>query len=115
MDVSGDAVVGFLLPTRQGVESEGAQLARVALSAEQQRLARQLALTANAFYRVTGAREARLRLPVPPGETWQLALVYRAGKIPMGSSVRLSVMGKQGEKVTGGNSYIFRSQAREPR
>jgi hypothetical protein len=33
----------------------------------------------------------------------------------MGSSVRLSVMGKQGEKVTGGNSYIFRSQAREPR
>ena len=114
VDLPKDAIVGFLLPTRRGVESEGARPARVVLSAEQQTLARQLKLTPTAFYRVSGSGEARLRLPVPPGETWQLGLVYKAEKMPVGSSARLSLMGRQGERVTGGNSYIIRSHARKP-
>src|SRR5262249_44378097 len=109
VDLSKDAVVGFLLPKGEGVESKGAQPAKVVLNAEQQRLARELKVNPTAFYRVTDAREAQIRLPVPPGETWRLGLVYDAGKIPLGSSVRFSIIAKQGNKVLGGNTYIIRS------
>ncbi len=42
VDLPRDAVVGFLLPTRKGVESEGAQPARLTLSATERALAREL-------------------------------------------------------------------------
>jgi len=109
VDLPKDATLGFLLPTSVGVESKGAQLGKIALSAEQQRLAHKLKVSGAAFYRVTDAREAHLRLPVPPGKTWSLALIYDAGKIPVGSSVRFSVVAKQGHQVLGGNTYIIRS------
>jgi hypothetical protein len=109
VDLPKDAVLGFLLPTAKGVESKGAQVAKIMLDAKQQRLARELKVTPTAFYRVTDAREAHIRLPVPSGKSWRLGLVYDAGKIPLGSSARFSVIAKQGSKVLGGNTYIIRS------
>ena len=113
VDLPREAVVGFLLPTRQGVESKGAQVAKVVLDESQQRLARELKVNPEAFYLITDDREAQIRLPVPPGTTWRLGLVYEVGKIPLGSSVRFSVVAKQGKTVLGGNTYIVRSTQRK--
>jgi len=109
VDLPKDAVVGFLLPTVKGVESKGAQVVKIALDKNQQQLARVMKVNLAAFYRVTDAREAHIRLPIPPRATWRLALVYDAGKIPLGSSVRFSIIARQGNKVLGGNTYIIRS------
>jgi hypothetical protein len=113
VDLSKDAVVGFLLPTRNGVESEGVQVAKIVLSVKQQRLARELRVSSKTFYRVKASGEARIRLPVLPGKTWRLGLVYNAGRIPAGSSARFSVIARQGDRVLGGNTYIIRSTQRK--
>jgi hypothetical protein len=102
------AVVGLLLPGRNGVEADGAQPMRVPLSRPQLARARDLKLSAAAFYRITG-REARLRLPIPAGATWQVGVVYRAIRLAIGSSSRLSILARQDDAVLGGNTYVIRS------
>jgi len=113
VDLPKEAVVGFLLPTRNGVESEGMQAGTRKLSARERRLAGELKVSSRAFYRVNDSREARIRLPVPPGSTWRLGLVFNVPKIPPGSSVRFSVIARQGDRVLGGNTYIIRSTQRK--
>lgn len=66
VDLPCDAVVGVLLPTPKGVVLKGAQLAKIPLDTNQQRFARELKVSPAAFYRITGAREGQIRVPVPP-------------------------------------------------
>ncbi|HEY7059702.1 MAG TPA: hypothetical protein VH458_24370, partial [Vicinamibacterales bacterium] len=115
VDLPKDATVGFLLPTRDGVEAEGARAETIKLTASQQRLARELKVSSRAFYRITSCCEARIRLPVPPGQTWRLGLVYDARNIPVDTSARVSVIAKQGDKVLGGNTYVIRPAGVPPR
>jgi hypothetical protein len=112
VDLPKDAIVGFLLPTRQGVESVGARAGTLTLSPSERRLAAELKLSPKAFYRVNDSREARIRLPVAPGATWRLGLVYRVRKLPAGASARFSVIAMQGDRTLGGNTYIIRSPQR---
>jgi hypothetical protein len=112
VDFGKDAVVGLLLPTTRQVTVKGAVLARAQLNAMQRRTAEGLKLNPDAFYRVTDTREATLLLPIPPGQTWQVGIVYDRGKTNRMTSPQLSVMARQGDRVIGGNTYIFRPQSR---
>jgi hypothetical protein len=109
VDLAREAVLAFLLPTAQGVEAKGAELAKVTLDEKQQRFARELKLNPAAFYRVADAREAEIRLPVPPGQIWRLGLVYDAARLTLGTAARFSIISRQGNNVLGGNTYIIRS------
>jgi hypothetical protein len=112
VDFGKDAVVGLLLPTTRQVTVKGAVLARAQLNAMQRRTAEGLKLNPDAFYRVTDTREATLLLPIPPGQTWQVGIVYDRGKTNRMTSPQLSVMARQGDRVIGGNTYVFRPQSR---
>jgi hypothetical protein len=114
VDLARGEVVGFLLPAAQGVEAKGAQIAKIALSNEQRRLVQELRVNATAFYRVVDPREAEIRLPVPPGQTWHIGLVYPAGTIRSGTAARISIIARQERRMLGGSTYIIRSSTTKP-
>ena len=108
VDFPADAVLGVLLPTNAEVTARGAKLERLSLGANQRGLANELQLNTDAFYRVTDEREAVLRLPIPPGSTWRVGVVYDAGKLREGATAQWSVIARQGSTIFGGNTYYIR-------
>lgn len=108
VDLPKSSVIGILLPTTDGVRVKGAVRSKAILDEKQQQLVRELKLNTGAFYLFTDPNETVMNLPVPPGETWLIGLVYSVGDIKPGTSVRFSVMARQGRKVLGGNTYYIR-------
>jgi len=111
VDVPHSSLFGVLLPTARMVEVHGASLAKSPLTAPQRRAALQMKVRPAAFYRVTDRREAILRLPIPPGDTWHIGVVYDTTESRSTASVQWSVVARQGKEVLGGNTYIVRPRA----
>jgi len=104
-----DAVIGVLLPTSKDVRAEGLRVKRLPLNDDQQKQADSLKLDTNAVWVMGPGREARLRLPIPPGRTWRIGFAYHPGRIERRRSVRWSVLARQADRVIGGNTYIIRA------
>lgn len=105
------ALLGVLLPTGAGVSAQGASLTRLDLDENQAGLARGMGVRTDVFYSITDPREAVLRLPVPAGDTWKVAVVYDVAGLKDDTTARWSVIARQGNTVFGGNTYFIRPDA----
>ena len=108
VDFPPDSVLGVFLPATSGVKVRGARVTTQKLGDAQIELARGIDVNTSRFYRITDPREAVLELPIPPGQTWKIGVVYDPGEMEVGRTARWSVLARQGNQVLGGNTYYVR-------
>lgn len=115
VDIPERAVLGVVLPTNAGVNVRGLSPAKLSLAENDLGLAREMKLSAGAFYRITDSRRAVVRLPIPRGATWRIGVAYDPGQLKEGETARWSVIARQGGTVLGGNTYYIRPGPRNAR
>ncbi len=71
------------------------------------RLAKEYKLDPRQAYE-SEAATATLRLPIPPGATWKVGLVYDSGRGPSNTASRFNLVARQGRTVLGGSTYLLR-------
>lgn len=112
VDLPPDASLGLILATNVGVTAQGAALvqSRKFSEAELKRL-QELKVEPNAYYRIDDPRQAVVRLPIPPGESWRIGVFYDAAPRRELETLRWSMLLRQGNTVFGGDTFYIRPRA----
>jgi hypothetical protein len=106
--------VGLILPTAAPVHAQGLKAGPWDLSPDQAASAKSLKLDPSQVYTVTGQEAILAGLPVPPGSTWTIGVVYDShGAIKPGTAGRFTILQMRGKQVVGGSTYVLRVPARK--
>jgi hypothetical protein len=108
------AILGLVLPkTKDKIRPKGLKPATLKLSEAHSERARKHKLDHSRMHVVQERRAHIANLPVPPGETMKIGIVYqRSPKAAAGTSARFSVITRDGKMVLGGSTFILRMPAR---
>jgi hypothetical protein len=96
--------VRVILPTTVGVQADRMRRSQFDLTKKELELVRASKLDPAAVFTLPG-RTGFMRVPVPPGQTWRIALSTRTDQ-----PARVSVVAMQGSTVLGGSTYVLRAK-----
>jgi hypothetical protein len=108
-DLADDAQVAVLLPPGAQFTSHGLTRRPAELTDEQMRKAEQLKLDPTVKYVIAEPEASIDDLPVPPGDTWKIGLLFHSGSKPKpGTASRFTILTRQEGTVLGGSTYVLR-------
>jgi hypothetical protein len=108
-DLGRDALLAVLVPKNVRIAEHDLKRVRTKLTPRQKKIADRLELDARAMWVVEKPSARILRLPVPPGKTLRIGLLYHSGSKPQpGTASRFTVLARQGRTLLGGSTYVLR-------
>jgi hypothetical protein len=111
-DLAEDAELGMLCPPGFGFDDSELERVEAKLTEEQQSHAKRLKLDPTVIWMVRKQSVAIRRLPVEPGQTLRIGLVFHSGsKTEPGTASRFTVLQRQGKTVLGGSTFVLRVPA----
>jgi hypothetical protein len=100
--------LGLILPPSGAVTCCELEFDRAKLSQQEKEAALKNKVDAKTMYLIYGREASVTELPIPPGQTWKIGIVYDAAAIKPGTSARFTVLTRQAHTVLGGSTYILR-------
>ncbi|MGE5281829.1 MAG: WD40/YVTN/BNR-like repeat-containing protein [Chloroflexota bacterium] len=111
-DLGRDARLAILLPRKVTIKAKGLKRAKARLNAEQRKTAQHLKLDATTLWSVEQSGALIENLPVPPGKTAKIGVLFRSGaKLKPGTASRFTIMARQARTLLGGSTYVLRIPA----
>ena len=111
-DLGPDARLALLLPPKVAIKAKGLKRVKAQLTAQQKKKAHDLKLDTTAIWSVEHQRALVENLPVAPGKTAKIGLLFQSGaKQKPGTASRFTIMARQSQDLLGGSTYVLRIPA----
>jgi hypothetical protein len=103
----------FILPRVSGTKMRGLRPVRSRLSVAQGKMMAELEPKPRTSFLAVEREAEILRLPIPRGKTWTIAVLVDPGpKAEPGTAARFVVMARQGKTILGGSTFVIRTPSK---
>jgi len=108
-DLAKDARLAVLVPKNVTIVEHDLKRVQTKLTPQQKKIAERLKLEASTMWVVENPSGRIPKLPVAPGKTLRIGLLYHSGSKPKpGTASRFTILARQGKTLLGGSTYVLR-------
>ncbi len=108
-DLAKDARLAVLVPKNVKIVEHDLKRVQTKLTPQQKKIAERLKLDASTMWVVEKPTGRIPKLPVAPGKTLRIGLLYHSGSKPKpGTASRFTILARQGKTLLGGSTYVLR-------